>query len=246
MSQTNTGHLERIEFSESTPVVPRLSTTLLTARNNSLYELVVQRPQSSTALAGRNVAILTTDGVEETELVIPKRYLSERGAAVSVIAPRASAAPAHFGVLMPAPRESYIVTGRYMEIGGWIKIDKLLEESDPSSFDALFLPGGLWAPDALRANPVAVSFVKAFLEQGKPVAAICHAPWILVETGALRGRRATAYWSIMSDLRNAGATVVDEPVVQDGSLLTSRFPFDFPELLPAFTALLSANRVRAE
>lgn len=176
---------------------------------------------TKTQLAGHKVAILATDGFEESELREPLRVLTEAGADVSIVAPAG--------------------TMKSGEIRGWkdnnwsddpIKVDASLHTASPNHFYALVLPGGVRSPDKLRADPRAVDFVRHFFAEGKPVAAICHAPSLLIEADAVRGRRITSYKSIKTDLTNAGATWVDEEVVTDNGLVTSRDPKD----LPAFCA----------
>ncbi len=163
-------------------------------------------------LKGKTIAILATDGFEEAELAEPKKALGKAGAKVHVIAP-------HSG-----------------EIRGWnhtdwgrkAKVDRELNVASFEDYDALFLPGGVMNPDKLRTDANAVAFVKNFFNSGKPVAAICHAPWLLIESGAVQGRTLTSWPSLKTDLQNAGATWVDEPVVVSGNLITSRKPDDLP------------------
>jgi protease I len=167
---------------------------------------------NNTKLDGVRVAILATDGFEQSELFEPKKALEEAGATVSVVSLKAG------------------------EIKGWnhtnwgetIDVDLTVDEANAEDFDALQLPGGVMNPDKLRVNEQAVNFVKAFFEAGKPVGAICHAPWTLIEAGVVGGRTVTSYPSIKTDLENAGAKWVDEEVVTDNGLVTSRKPDDIP------------------
>ena len=166
----------------------------------------------------KTVAILATNGFEESELREPKKALEDAGADV------------------------HIVSLESGEIKGWAdgnwsksyKVDKTLDEVTQSDYNALMLPGGQINPDVLRKNEDAVTFVKSFFENHKPVAAICHAPWLLAEAGVLKDRKITSYSSIKTDMINAGANWVDEEVVVDSGLVTSRSPED----LPAFNAKL--------
>lgn len=166
----------------------------------------------------KTVAILATNGFEESELREPKKALEDAGADV------------------------HIVSLESGEIKGWAdgnwsksyKVDKTLDEVTQSDYNALMLPGGQINPDVLRKNEDAVKFVKSFFENHKPVAAICHAPWLLAEAGVLKDRKITSYSSIKTDMINAGANWVDEEVVVDSGLVTSRSPED----LPAFNAKL--------
>jgi protease I len=169
-------------------------------------------------LAGKTVAILATDGFEQAELFEPLEALTEAGAMVDVISLKTGTIQG-FDHLTPDKT---------------IEATKALSDVDAGAYDALMLPGGANNPDALRIEPAVQAFVKAFFNEGKPVGAICHAPWILIDSGVAEGRTLTSYKTIRTDLENAGATVVDREVVVDGNLVTSRNPDD----LPAFCAKL--------
>jgi protease I len=173
----------------------------------------------SDELHGKKVAILATDGVERVELEQPRGALQGAGARTDVLSP-------HTGEI--AARQSDI------HAAGTVPVDGTVADASADDYDALLLPGGTMNPDQLRTDGDAVAFVKAFMDAGKPVAAICHGPWTLAEADVVRGRRMTSWPSIRTDLRNAGADVVDEEVVRDGPLVTSRGPGD----LPAFCATL--------
>jgi protease I len=172
-------------------------------------------------LAGHMVAILATDGFEESELREPLIALNAAGAEVHIIAPATTMKPGQ-------------ITG--WKNNSWsndpIKVDASLEGANPGNYDALVIPGGVRSPDKLRMERRAVEFVRHFFDRHKPVAAICHGPWLLAEADVARGRRLTSYQSIKTDLINAGANWVDEEVVTDHGLVTSRGPHD----LPAFCA----------
>ena len=161
---------------------------------------------------GKKVAILATDGFEESELLEPKRMLEEAGIQTTVVAPQAGK----------------IRAWKHTEWGQEMQVDQTLEECEPNDFDALMLPGGVMNPDKLRMEPRAVQFVRAMAESGKPIGAICHGPWMLVEADAVRGRKVTSYPAIQTDLKNAGANWVDEEVVTDQGIVTSRKPDDIP------------------
>lgn len=161
-------------------------------------------------MSRKSIAILATDGFEQSELTEPQKALAAAGFDVCIVSPEAG--------------EIRGVKGH--EPGDSVAVDKRLADVTPDDFDALVLPGGLYNPDALRQDKDAVAFVRSFMEAGKTVAAICHGPWLLVEADVLHGRRATSYPSIRTDMRNAGATWVDEEVVSDGNLITSRKPDD--------------------
>jgi protease I len=164
-------------------------------------------------LKGLKIAILATDGFEQSELMEPRKALAAAGASVTIVAPKAGA------------------------LRGWnqkewakddVRVDLTLDESDPKAFDALVLPGGVMNPDTLRTLPKAVAFVKAFFDADKPVGAICHGPWTVIESGAARGRRMTSWPSLKTDIENADASWVDEEVVVDRNLVTGRKPDDLP------------------
>ena len=167
-------------------------------------------------LNGKRVAILATDGVEQVELTQPRQALDAAGALTMVV----------------SPKEGTIKGWQHDRWGDQIKVDLPLREARSSEFDALLIPGGVMNPDTLRLEKQAVDFVRAFFSEGKPVAAICHGPWLLVEAGVLRGRTVTSWPSLQTDIRNAGGDWVDREVVTDEGLVTSRKPDD----IPAFSA----------
>ena len=177
-----------------------------------------------TKLAGRHVLIMATDRFEESELFEPLERLVEAGARVSLAS------------LSLEPFQGTVID----EPGRSIAPDLTIDSVEEGDYDALLLPGGVGNPDRLRMEPRAVAIVRAFDLAGKPVAAICHGPWLLVEADILRGRRATSWPSIRTDLRNAGATVVDEAVVVDGNLITSRKPDDVAPFSDALIAALAS------
>ncbi len=164
-------------------------------------------------LSGKRVAVLATDGFEQAELLEPRRALDEAGAKTVLVSPQAG------------------------QIKGWntdnwgqsVAVDKTLKEVKSEDFDALLLPGGVMNPDKLRMEPEAVEFVRDFMVSGKPVGAICHGPWMLVEAGVIRGRHVTSWPSLKTDIRNAGGEWEDSSVVTDMGLVTSRKPADIPD-----------------
>lgn len=178
-----------------------------------------------TDLSHARVLILCTDGFEDAELYDPRRSLLEAGARVTLASP--SAAPIS-GVVYD------MATGKSNPSEHQISPDMALSDVEVADYDALILPGGAVNPDKLRMSEDAVNIVKAFDAAGKPVASICHGPWVLIEADIVRGRRTTGWYSLRTDLRNAGSDVVDAEVVVDGNLITSRMPAD----IPAFTGAI--------
>jgi protease I len=166
----------------------------------------------SDELKGKKVAILVEKGFEEVEMTQPREALNAAGAETALI----------------SPVEKKVKSWDFTKWGKSFPVDVPLAKAQADEYDALLLPGGVINPDRLRINPQAVAFVKSFIDAGKPVAAICHGPWTLIETGAVRGRRMTSWPSLRTDLKNAGANWVDEEVVVDDGLVTSRKPDDIP------------------
>ena len=166
----------------------------------------------SAKLQGKKIAILATDGFEQVELTEPKKALEAAGATVHVI----------------SPKEGQIKGWKSTDWGESTKVDKALSDAKAEDYDALVLPGGQINPDKLRIEPKAVAFVAAFFNTGKPLGAICHGPWMLVEAGVLKHRTLTSFPSIRTDIRNAGGHWVDEEVITDQNLTTSRKPDDLP------------------
>jgi protease I len=173
-------------------------------------------------ISNARVLIVATDGFEEWELFGPRQILQERGAEV---------------VLASLKRDPIQAT-IHDDPGKTIRPDLTIDEANPDDFDALILPGGVRNPDQLRLHGNVIALIRRFAEQGKPVAVICHGPWLLVEADLIRGRTATSWPSIRTDLRNAGAKVVDEAVVTDGNIVTSRKPDDVEAFTNAVIALL--------
>jgi protease I len=166
----------------------------------------------SEKLAGKKVAILVTNGFEEVELTDPKQALEEAGAQTQIVSPDT-------GTVLSWDSKNW---------GSKFPVDMPLAQAQPSQYDALVLPGGVMNPDKLRMNEQAIAFIRAFFDTGKPVAAICHGPWTLIEAGVVEGRTLTSYPSLRTDLVNAGANWVDQEVVVDNGLITSRNPDDLP------------------
>ncbi|HEX7710403.1 MAG TPA: type 1 glutamine amidotransferase domain-containing protein [Sphingomonadaceae bacterium] len=171
----------------------------------------------------KRVMILATDGFEQSELTGPKQRLEEAG----------------FETVVVSPKEGEIKGWQHTDWGDTVKVDRSLDQASADGFEALVLPGGVMNPDKLRQEDKAVQLVRDFCDAGKTVAAICHGPWLLAEAGVIRGKTLTSWPSIRTDLKNAGANVVDQQVATDGNLITSRKPDD----IPAFSdALIEALR----
>jgi protease I len=179
-------------------------------------------------VTGRKVAVLATDGVEQVELTEPVRALKQAKVEVVVIAP-------HSGQIQGMNHD---------QKGDKLNVDHDLDSVSPETFDALVLPGGVANPDTLRVDPKAVAFVRHFVQANKPIAAICHGPWTLIEAEGVRGHRVTSWPSLRTDLRNAGATWEDKAVVRDGTLVTSRKPDDLPDFCREMLKLLGETPQR--
>ena len=181
-------------------------------------------------LKGLKVAILVDNGFEQVELVEPRKALDGAGAETLIV----------------SPRSERVRGWNFTDWGEEFAVDVALERARSEDFDALHLPGGVMNPDALRMQPLAVAFVRAFFDEGKPVSVICHGPWTIIETGAARGRRIASWPSLKTDLRNAGAEWVDQEVVTDVNLVSSRKPDDIPafnrSMIDLFSQALARGR----
>lgn len=166
----------------------------------------------SDVLEGKRIAIVVTDGFEQVEMAEPRGALVAAGARTDIV----------------SPKGGRVKAWAYTEWGDEFAVDVAISEADPEDYDALLLPGGVMSPDKLRVIPEVLDFVRAMVRRGKPVAAICHGPWTLIDAGVVDGRTMTSWPSLRSDLANAGADWVDEEVVVDRGLVTSRRPADIP------------------
>jgi protease I len=179
-------------------------------------------------LKGKNIAILLTDGFEQVEMVKPRQAFNDAGANTYLI----------------SPGGEQVQGWNHFDKADYFKVDISLEEVNPDNYDALLLPGGVANPDQLRTNGRAIQFIRAFFNVDKPVAAICHGPWTLIEANVVKGRKVTSWSSLKTDLKNAGADWVDEEVVVDGNLLTSRNPDDIPAFINAAIALFARQEAK--
>jgi protease I len=181
-------------------------------------------------LQGCRVAVLATDGFEQVELETPVEALRQAGADVEVVAP-------HGGQIQGF---------NHHDKGRMVSVDRELANASPDQYDAIVLPGGVINPDELRLVPEAIAFIRSFADEGKPIAAICHGPWVLCSTPALKGKKATCFFAIKDDVINAGASYSDAEVVRDGNLITSRKPDDLPAFMQAiFQAVKEAKPAMA-
>ena len=175
----------------------------------------------------KRVMILATDGFEQSELEKPRENLQQAG----------------FDTVVVAPHDGQIKGWQHTDWGTPVDVDLTLDEAEEADFDALLLPGGQINPDKLRMEEKAVQLVREFCDAGKPVAAICHGPWLLAEADVIEGKTVTSWPSIRTDLSNAGANVVDQEVAQDGKLITSRKPDDIPAFSEALIKALEKQKV---
>lgn len=179
------------------------------------------------SLKGLKVAVVLTDGFEQVEMTEPRKALQEAGAEVHLI----------------SPKKTKIKSWKFTEWGDEFPVDKKLENTKPEDYQALLLPGGVLNPDILRLNDNAINFIKSFVKSGKPIAAICHGSWTLINAEGVKNKQMTSWPSIKIDLINAGAKWVDKPVVRDGKLVTSRKPDDIPLFNKAIIELFAeANK----
>jgi protease I len=175
-------------------------------------------------LNGKRVAVLATDGFEQVELSKPVEGLKAQGAQVDVISPKAGEIQGY----------------NHHDVGDKTRVDRTLDEVKPDPYDALILPGGVMNPDSLRLEPKAIDFVRAFVKAGKPISAVCHGPWTLIDAVGVAGRKMTSWPSLKTDLTNAGAQWVDQQVVVDGMLVTSRKPDDLDAFVDKTVELIAS------
>lgn len=177
-------------------------------------------------LKGRRVAVLMTDGVEQVEYTQPREFLERHGARVTLVSPK--------------EKGERVQGFNHLTPGDSFEVELDIRDARPGDFDALVLPGGVANPDSLRLNNTAITFIREFARENKPIAAICHGPWPLIDAGIARGKRMTSWPSLREDLSNAGGQWVDEEVVIDGRLVTSRKPDDIPAFNQALLRELTA------
>ena len=186
----------------------------------------------SQSLQGKHVAVLMTDGVEQIEYTSPRSYLEERGARVTLISPKG--------------KGEQVQGFNHTDKGDLFEVDLHERDARPGDYDALLLPGGVSNPDQLRLSVESISFIRDFAAEEKPIAAICHGPWTLIDAGVAKARHMTSWPSLQTDLRNAGAEWTDDEVVVDGRLITSRNPSDLPAFNDALAREIGVDAMSAD
>ncbi|EEF24429.1 protease C56, putative [Ricinus communis] len=184
--------------------------------------------QTQSTLQGKHIAVLMTDGVEQVEYTQPRQFLEQQGAEVTLVSTK--------------PKGEAVQGFNHLTPANTFDVELDVRDARPVDFDALVLPGGVANPDNLRLNTTAITFIREFARENKPIAAICHGPWTLIDAGVAQGKRMTSWPSLKQDLSNAGAQWVDEQVVVDGKLVTSRKPDDIPAFNKALLKELSGTR----
>jgi protease I len=224
----NTNELSIMNQLSTQPAVVNMPVSqLLNAPGNEALRAFFFTPvKNKSALKGKKIAVLAADGFEEIELTGPVWYFRELGAEVDIVAPKYNPAPERYGLVYPEMSKTHIMAIQYLQPVGWIKFDRSADQIKVSDYDAVFIPGGAWNPDNLRYDKDVIKFIQDFNRSGKLIAAICHGPVVLASADILKGKKLTGFWNIQVDLKNAGATVLEETVVTDGNLVTSRHPID--------------------
>ncbi|MGF6846831.1 protease I [Chitinophaga sp. W3I9] len=212
---------------------------LLNAPGNEALRAFFFTPvKDVTVLKGKKIAVIAADGFEEIELLGPVWYFRQLGATVDIVAPKYVPAPERYGLMFPEMAKTHIMAIQYLQPVGWLKFDRTADQIQVSDYDAVFIPGGAWNPDNLRYDKDVIKFIQDFNRSGKLIAAICHAPVVLASADILKGRKLTGYWNIQVDLKNAGGIVLEQPVVTDGNLITSRHPIDVADFSRAVESWL--------
>lgn len=234
-AQTNVHELNVMnQLTTQSAVVNMPVSKLLNAPGNeALKDFFFTPVKNKTALKGKRIAVLVADGFEEIELTGPVWYFRELGATVDIVAPKFNPAPERYGLVYPEMSKTHVMAIQYLQPVGWIKFDRTADQVKVSDYDAVFIPGGAWNPDNLRFDKDVIKFIRDFNQSGKLIAAICHAPVVLASADIIKGKKLTGYWNIQVDLKNAGANVIEAPVVTDGNLVTSRHPIDVADFARA-------------
>jgi protease I len=239
-AQVKTNEMEVLnQLTTKSAVVNMPVSQLLNAPGNEALRAFFFTPiKDKTVLKGKKIAVIAADGFEEIELTGPVWYFKQLGAQVDIVSPKYNPAPARYGLSQPEMAATHIMAIQYLQPVGWIKVDRTADQIKVNDYDAVFIPGGAWNPDNLRYDKDVIKFIQDFNKSGKLIAAICHAPVVLASADILKGRKLTGYWNIQVDLKNAGATVLEQPVVIDGNLVTSRHPIDVADFSRAVESWL--------
>jgi len=246
--ETSTHELDVLQQLTSQPAVAGMpAAKLLNAPGNEKLKQFFFNPiEDKAKLAGKRIAVIAADGFEEIEMLGPVWYFRALGAQIDIVAPKHNPTPERFGLTTPEIAKDHIMAIQYLTPMGWVKVDRTADQLKVDDYDAIFIPGGAWNPDNLRFDKDVIKYVQDFSKSGKLVAAICHAPVVLATADILKGKKLTGYWNIMTDLVNAGGQVVDEPVVVDGNLITSRHPIDVADFSLAVADWLVNQEVLLE
>lgn len=223
---------------QSNVITMPVSKLLNAPGNENLKAFFFTPVKDKNALKGKRIAVLVADGFEEIELTGPVWYFKELGAQVDIVAPKFNPAPERFGLSYPEMSKTHVMAIQYLQPVGYIKFDRTADQIKVQDYDAVFIPGGAWNPDNLRYDKDVIKFIQDFNKSGKLIAAICHAPVVLASAEIIKGKKLTGYWNIQSDLKNAGAIVLEQPVVTDGNLITSRHPIDVADFSRAVESWL--------
>ena len=228
VNSANTHELAVINQLSTQPAVVNMPVSqLLNAPGNEALKAFFFTPVTNkSALKGKKIAVLAADGFEEIELTGPVWYFRELGAEVDIVAPKYNPAPERYGLAYPEMSRTHIMAIQYLQPVGWIKFDRTADQIKVTDYDAVFIPGGAWNPDNLRYDKDVIRLVQDFNKSGKLIAAICHGPVVLASADILKGKKLTGFWNIQVDLKNAGGEILEQEVVTDGNLVTSRHPID--------------------
>ena len=243
-AQGNSTHeLEVLNQLSSKPAVSAMPVfQLLSAPGNEALKAFFFTPvKDATVLKGKRIAVLAADGFEEIELTGPVWYFRALGAQVDIVAPKFTPFPTQYGLSTPEMAKDHIMAIQYLNPVGWVKVDRRANEIKVADYDAVFIPGGAWNPDNLRYDKDVIRFLQDFNKTGKLIAAICHGPLVLASAEILKERKLTGFWNIQSDLTNAGGQVLEQAVVVDGNLITSRHPIDVADFSVAVKEWLTAR-----
>jgi protease I len=233
--------VEKLHRYDDLPTFPKVNIHFLATApgNEHLLKFMTEKPDNAARFKGKRIGIIATHGVEETEVSIPRKWFEARGAICHIVSPNHIEYAPAFGIQFPEIAKTHVLAIQFTTNSGWIPIDARIEQVTVEDYDAVYVPGGAWNPDQLRANPAVLSFLQNFQATGKPLGALCHGSQVFLSAKLTKGRKATGYWPIMEDMANAGATVLDQPVVIDGNVITSRFIYDIPQFVDAIVAQLN-------